>query len=479
MISRSLLNLLVLTILVVATNADPSDEGKVITSGSVAVKFVDNFDDTDLGEVRSISKRDGAKHFEMATKRCGSTKSCYVSLRTCDKDPKTCNFVLSWDFDGATINYELIALSNTWAGVLLTQDKSLGNDNLIVCMKDANSDTVSVAHYYKNSSDSNLIKLVAPDDNIVKRQGMYSPEGYIYCKFSRPKFSHNSMITDLTKPHYIYVERGSKGELINEKLNTKFQASEAKINFATSIHVPSTSNRSWLVKIHAILGIIAWIFLGSIGILLARYYKPLWPNHVMYSFRVWFSFHRPIMIFVTLLTLLSFLFALIELEWEWSVDGNELIHAILGIIIVICSCINPILGFFRPKPDTCARCLFFWLHWLVGAVAYCLAVPCIFIGMDLAKSDVPNWCAWLLFAWVIFHIVIEIILEIHYCCTFNRHNGENYSEINNDYVKNSKIKHKKGNAPGYRWKPTLLFIYSIVTAIVVSALIIGIMLFDV
>ena len=42
----------------------------------------------------------------------------------------------------------------------------------------------------------------------------------------------------------------------------------------------------------AIFGIIAWIFLGSIGILLARYYKPLWPNHVLHSFRVWFSVNK-------------------------------------------------------------------------------------------------------------------------------------------------------------------------------------------
>lgn len=461
------------------TIADPSNEGKVISSGSVAVKFVDNYDDSNVGEVRSISKRDSAKHFELATRKCGSSKSCYVSLKTCDEDPKTCNFVLSWDFDGVTVNYELIALSNTWVGVLLTQDKSLGNDNLIVCMKDPKSDAVSVMHYYKNSSDSDLIKLIEPDDNIVKRQGLYSPEGYIYCKFSRPKFSHNSMITDLGKPHYLYVERGSPGELINEKLTKNFQSSEAQINFATSVFVPTTSTRSWLVKVHAILGIIAWIFLGSIGILLARYYKPLWPNHIMYSFRVWFSFHQPIMVFVTLLTLLSFLFALIELDWAWSVDGNDLIHAILGIIIIVCSLINPLLGFFRPKPDTCARCLFFWLHWIVGTVAYCLSVPCIFIGMDLKKSDIPNWCAWLLFAWVIFHIIVEIVLEIHYCCTFSQHG--NYSEVNSDYekVKNNKVKVKKQNAPGYRWKPTLLFIYSILTGIVVSALIIGIVLFDV
>lgn len=471
----TILSILFLAVFVIKANAE---DGKVIGSNSIAVKFIDNGLLDEEEEVKSLSKRDSGKHFELATRKCGSSRSCYVSLKTCDRDPKTCNFVLSWDYDGVTINYELIALSNTWTGVLFTEDKKLGNDNIVVCMKDANSDTVSIVHYYKNTSDSDLVKLIDPDNNLVKKQGLYSPEGYIYCKFSRPKFSHNSMITDLNKPHFIYVERGSPGELINEKITSNFQSSESQINFATNIHVPSTSNRTWLVKIHAILGIIAWIFLGSIGILLARYYKPLWPNQIVYSFRVWFSFHRPIMMFVTLLTLLSFIFALIELDWGWSVDGNELIHAILGLIVIICSLLNPILGFFRPKPDSCARCLFFWFHWIIGTVAYCLAVPCIFIGMDLKKSDIPNWCAWLLFSWVIFHILVELILEIHYCCTFSRHNGH-YSEINSDYDKNSKVKVKKPNAPGYRWKPTLLFFYSVITAIIVSALTIGIVLFDV
>lgn len=99
------------------------------------------------------------------------------------------------------------------------------------------------------------------------------------------------MITDLTKPHYVYIERGSLGELISTKLGERFQPSEHSIEFADKIYVPgsgSTSPRSWLIKFHAILGIIAWIFLGSIGILVARYYKPMWPNHAVYSVRLWF-----------------------------------------------------------------------------------------------------------------------------------------------------------------------------------------------
>ena len=136
------LNLLLLAIWTVAVQAEPSsEEGKIIGANSIAVKFIDN-GMLDEEEVRSLSKRDSAKHFELATRKCGSSRSCYVSLKTCDEDPKTCNFVLSWDFDGVTINYELIALSNTWVGVLLSEDKALGNDNLIVCMKDGTSDEV-------------------------------------------------------------------------------------------------------------------------------------------------------------------------------------------------------------------------------------------------------------------------------------------------------------------------------------------------
>jgi len=429
---------------------------------------------------KSISKRNSEKKFEMSTSECGSRKSCYVSLKTCDVDPKTCNFVLSWDFDGELINYELTAISNSWVSVVFSQDQYLGDDNLVVCMKEQLSDKVSVIQYYKNASGIELIRLTASENNLINTQASFDLDRLITCKFSRPKESTKKLITDLTKPHFIYIERGSLGELIGAKLGERFQPSEYSIDFANSIYVPNTaaSPRSWLIKVHAILGIIAWILLGSIGILLARYYKPLWPNHAVYSFRVWFSFHRPLMVFVTLLTLLSLLFALIEMEWKWSSGGNGLVHAILGIIVIVCSCINPILGALRPKPDSQLRCLYFWCHWLVGTIAYCLAVPCIFIGMDLSKSDIPNWCAWLLFAWVIFHIIVEIVLEVHYCCTFYRLEG-NYNEYNYDYVKNKSLPKKHKNAPGYRWKPTLLFIYSIVTSVVVSALIIAIVVFDI
>lgn len=127
-----------------------------------------------------------------------------------------------------------------------------GDDNLVVCMKEPVLDRVSVIQYYKNSSGSELVRLTASDDNLVKIQGSYDLDGLITCKFSRPKVSINKLITDLTKPHYIYIERGSLGELISTKLGERFQPSEYSIEFANSIFVQNTavSPRSWLVKVH-------------------------------------------------------------------------------------------------------------------------------------------------------------------------------------------------------------------------------------
>jgi hypothetical protein len=190
----------------------------------------------------------------MSTSQCGSKKSCYVSLKTCDTDPKTCNFVLSWNYDGELINYELTGLSSVWLALVFSQDNLLGNDNIIVCMRRPGSESsVSVIQYFKNTNDGELVKLVDASDNLINTAGYYNPAGYIYCKFSRPKESSNPLVADLTKPQYIYIERGAPNELIDDKLKQKFLASDNQIEFASTVNQKTSgpvSSRSWLVKVH-------------------------------------------------------------------------------------------------------------------------------------------------------------------------------------------------------------------------------------
>lgn len=46
-------------------------------------------------------------------------------------------------------------------------------------------------------------------------------------------------------------------------------------------------NKSWLM-ISGILMILAWCFFGTIGLLMTKYYKPMWPNKRFYGQRYWF-----------------------------------------------------------------------------------------------------------------------------------------------------------------------------------------------
>lgn len=85
-------------------------------------------------------------------------------------------------------------------------------------------------------------------------------------------------------------------------------------------------------------------------------------------------------------------------------------------LLFLFSIIQPIVGILRPTPRTKRYCCWYWIHWLIVAIAQCLAVPVIFLGMDNRRLDLWTWCSWLLFGWCIFHFIIQLIFEIHACC---------------------------------------------------------------
>lgn len=85
---------------------------------------------------------------------------------------------------------------------------------MVVCSK-FGEDKLSIDHYFKRKDSSQLIKL-EPEDYLKKKFITFNPsDGYIYCKFSRPKFVDDKYVTDLNKPHHIYVERGVPGYYFN------------------------------------------------------------------------------------------------------------------------------------------------------------------------------------------------------------------------------------------------------------------------
>jgi len=49
--------------------------------------------------------------------------------------------------------------------------------------------------------------------------------------------------------------------------------------------------------------------------------------------------------------------------------------------------------------------------------------PTIFIGLNLPKAHVPWWGTWVMVAFMLFHLIIELVLEIHGCMNSKKQKG--------------------------------------------------------
>lgn len=80
--------------------------------------------------------------------------------------------------------------------------------------------------------------------------------------------------------------------------------------------------------------VITWMLLASTGILIARYYKFLFPTIRINNVDFWFFIHQPVMFLVPILTIVGFIVVFAHLKGEWvkTDDRLEFIHSIFGMV---------------------------------------------------------------------------------------------------------------------------------------------------
>ncbi|CAF0914470.1 unnamed protein product [Adineta ricciae] len=444
---------------------------------------------------------------------CGESQGCLIVPQQCNNDAK-CEYTLSWQViseDKAT--FRIVARAQGFAGVGFSKDENRGGDQVVLCTKDAQG------HVYVH----NMFVAVQTAQYILRGRPAYglqdvdgsSNATHIFCKFTRTlspyteSFAENDgrvrdgvdrdKLVDLKQAHYLYPIYSNEDLMTAQGMRVPFQdipiVNNHPVNFERRIWPKSHPQAgSLLAKVHAILNIIAWVLLASAGVMVARYFDSVWPD---YERRVvvdgsgtvtgeklqrrrrvsYFTILPPLMCIVAILTWIAFLCILFELNWKWTYGTHHMWHSILGVIVLVCAFLAPIVGVMRPTARTKRYCVWYWIHWLVVSLAHCLAIPVIFLGMDNRRLDLWTWCSWLLFGWCIFHFIVQLIFEIHACCYARQEyerfeDGEYYSEKNPD----QRIRRER--APGDSWKPALLGIYLFVTLIVVIILVIAVILYQ-
>jgi hypothetical protein len=114
--------------------------------------------------------------------------------------------------------------------------------------------------------------------------------------------------------------------------------------------------------------IIAWILFASTGILLARYYKFIFPETKISGVAFWFFIHRFVMSLVPVLSIVAFVLIFAQLKWNWVRAGfkTDFMHSIAGAVTIGLSVLQPLLAIFRCDKDHKYRFVFNYVHRTIG-----------------------------------------------------------------------------------------------------------------
>ncbi|CAF1094588.1 unnamed protein product [Adineta steineri] len=444
---------------------------------------------------------------------CGESQGCLIVPQQCNNDAK-CEYTLSWQVPNEdSARFHIVARAQGFVGVGFSNDEKRGDDQVVLCTRDAQGH-VYVHNMFVGVQTPQYVLRGRPAYGLQDTDG-YSNATHIICKFTRKlsPFTDTSVdndgrptdgvdrdkFVDLKKPHYMYPIYSNEDLMTAQGMRIPIQdipiVNNHPVNFERRL-VPKSHPRaaSVLTKIHAILNIIAWILLASAGVMVARYFDSVWPEYerrvvvdgsgavtgerIQRRRRISsFTIFPPLMCLVAILTWIAFFCILFELNWKWTYGTHHMWHSILGVIVLVCAFLAPIVGLLRPTPRTKRYCFWYWIHWLVISLAHCLAVPVIFLGMDNRRLDLWTWCSWLLFGWCIFHFIVQLIFEIHACC-YARQEYERFEDGDYYPEKNPDSRLRRERVPSESWKPALLSIYLFVTLIVVIILVLAVIFYQ-
>ncbi|CAG5117279.1 unnamed protein product, partial [Candidula unifasciata] len=360
------------------------------------------------GEVNGIHK-DSA---------CGVTQGCFSNCKN-----SVCSFIVSWHEEG---DYGLYTISadtafSTTAYIVLgfSTDDQMGYDSLTGCASRSNGSVVLF-----NGQNTDKVLPVLFTDNNVTLENYTTSDGVLSCTFKRPTAaSPDGRRVDISKPWVLLFALGLASVLPNNDVSLQYHgrtnrfASPAAYKVNDVVDSQAANIKSRLIIAHGSLMVGAWIFLASIGIVVARYYKPVWKNLIL-SQKVWFQIHRICMILVTVCTVAGFIIIFVSVKGWSELSGSEeylKAHPIMGIVVTALTLINPVMAIFRPHPETPKRPIFNWAHWFVGMAAHILAVITIFFGVQLDSTGVPYYVTYILAAYVAWQIFVMLLLEIITC----------------------------------------------------------------
>ncbi|XP_078575041.1 putative ferric-chelate reductase 1 isoform X2 [Branchiostoma floridae x Branchiostoma japonicum] len=353
----------------------------------------------------------------ITTDGCGVTKGCYGVPDGCS--PPNCDLLSTWVTDATTetVIVEVTGKSDGYVAIGFSRDKIMADDDMYECVRYPDGNIEVFSSYSTGHSRPTR----EPTNSGVSNVEVAYSNGLLSCRFHRAVRQTARAGTgadqyfDLGNSSYhIFLASGptrvqSDGS-VQIRRHTSRVYSENPVD-VTSISLVATASTPLLVKLHAGLMMSAWMFTVSIGAVLARFYKPMWPNSTCCGVKVWFAVHRAVMILTVLMAVAAFVIIFVFKEWTFVTGFNATTHAIMGIIVTSLAVIQPFMSLLRPGPDEPNRVVFNWFHWGFGTAARIMAIIVMFLGLDFPAMDLPDAAMYVLASWVVWQALSEVILE--------------------------------------------------------------------
>ncbi|VDP76212.1 unnamed protein product [Echinostoma caproni] len=319
-----------------------------------------------------------------------------------------------------------------------------GDDGVVGCYYHALSGIVRVRAAYNTEDGRSTVFYNGPDENLIIDEGENLGGKYndldntLQCRFRRrvKPLDMVHQLMDLTVPnsYYLIVTRGN--DVLSSGFDRPFAGGESMSEQSVVLTSPvygsmtgMSGHGSPLMKTHGCLMVLAWVLCASVGVILARYYKDMWPNSGLLGQHVWFQAHRILQACCVILTCIAIILAFIYCEgYSKASVSPYYVHPILGLIVLVLALLNPIISFCRCDVNNPNRPWFNWIHFFIGTFAHVLSVPTLMLGFRMPAAGYQlqylNYPLWILIFFVIFQFSVELILELHGCLYYRRNKNK-------------------------------------------------------
>ncbi|XP_004635739.1 ferric-chelate reductase 1 [Octodon degus] len=337
---------------------------------------------------------------------CGKKKFCVRSPFNCDPEKDHGCVFLSFTRDDQSVMVEMSGPGEGYLSFALSRDRWMGDDDAYVCIHE--DQTVHIQPSYLTGRSRPVMDSRAPLEDMAWRFA----DGIIQCSFRRkialPGVKHRF---DLNTSYYIFLAHGAAADGLIYKHSKQPLITYEKHDVTMTPQDVGGSHSSLLLKVHGAFMFVAWVTTVSIGVLIARFFRPVWSKVLLFGEAAWFQLHRMLMLTTCVLTCIAFVLPFIYRGgWSWHAGY----HPYLGCVVMTLAVLQPLLAAFRPPFHDPRRQIFNWTHWSVGTAARIIAVAAMFLGMDLPGLMLPDpQKTYAMIGFILWHTGAEIVLEIH------------------------------------------------------------------